>query len=237
MSRDVNALLAVLAASVAIGCGGPKSPPERPPGDTHVVAVGATVDAGVAAPDAALPDAGPPPIDAGPPPPPYAFELKNEGDRELQFPIDKGWQPVLFAWTGKKPKAVPYLLFEKPCTGACDAATPEEICPVCKEAEKPRDRQKEEKAETKREIAPAGGSVTVPWDGKVFVYEKAPKELKKKKCECWRKADPPAETFTIKACGFRPGAKAGQASTPVCAEAEVALPGITPTTITLVFPK
>jgi hypothetical protein len=154
------------------------------------------------------------------------------------FAIDKGWQPVLFAYSGKPPKAKSVLLFPTYCTESCDAA-PDAMCPICKEPEKPKDRQKAEKLETKREIAPAGGSVKVEWDGKVFAYEKAPKEArgKKKRCQCWRKVDPPPETYTVKACGLRPSTKAGEPSTPMCAETQIALPAAeTPTVVKLTFP-
>jgi hypothetical protein len=182
-----------------------------------------------------IPDAGPPP----PPPSPFVIELKNEGSTDVIFPIDKGWQSVIFAYSGKPPKAKSVLLFPTYCTESCDAAA-DLMCPVCKEPEKPKDRQKAEKEETKRETAPAGGSFTVDWDGKVYAYEKAPAAArgKKKKCECWRKVDPAPETYTVKACGLRPSVKPGEPSKPVCAETQLVLPQAAPTTtVTLTFAK
>lgn len=152
----------------------------------------------------------------------FYFELQNGGPGDLVFAVDKGWQPVLFAYTGKPPKAKSVLLFPMGCTGACDAATPEEVCPVCKVEEDHKKRKQQEKDETKREIAPPGGSVKVPWDGQVLVYEKT--KAGKRKCKCWKKAPIPAETYTIKACGLRPSTEAGTPSAPQCAEAQVALP-------------
>lgn len=244
MRRSLCALVMMVAA-----CGGSKKTAAGPdPDDTTAtdtgVAGGGGADTGgtggTGGTDTAvvtgvnLPDAGPPP----PPPSPYTIELKNDGATDLVFAIDKGWQTAIFAYTGKPPKARSALLFPTYCTESCDA-TADMMCPVCKEPEKPKDRQKADLLETKRETAPAGGSFKLDWDGKVFVYEKAPSDArkKKKKCECWRKVDPAPDTYTIKACGLRPSAKPGEPSRPVCAETQVALPApTTPTTITLTFP-
>ena len=43
----------------------------------------------------------------------------------------------------------------------------------------------------------------MPWDGKVFVYEKTRGGEHNKKCECWRRAEAPPADYTVKACGFR----------------------------------
>ena len=152
----------------------------------------------------------------------FYFDLQNGGPGDLVFAVDKGWQPVLFAYTGKPPKAKSVLMFPMGCTGACDAATPEEVCPVCKVEEDHKKRKQQEKDETKREIAPPMGSVKVPWDGQVLVYEKT--KAGKRKCKCWKKAPIPADTYTIKACGLRPSTEAGTPSAPQCAETSIALP-------------
>jgi hypothetical protein len=162
------------------------------------------------------------------PPPVVTFVLENKGKSDLVFPIDKGWQTQLTAYTGKKPHAVAAILFAKACTESCEAA-PETVCPDCAEEEDIKKRHQQERDETKREVAPVGGAVEVPWDGKVVAYEKAPKGVgPKKKCECWRKVDPEPGLYTIMACGIRPAAKAGDASKPACAETKIDLPPAQP---------
>ncbi len=61
--------------------------------DAAPMADGAPVDAPVAD---AMPDAAPPAV---------SFVLENHGKTDLSFAVDKGWQPVLFAYSGKPPKA------------------------------------------------------------------------------------------------------------------------------------
>src|SRR5262249_29944559 len=131
-----------------------------------------------------------------------SIELKNDGDGGLAFGTTKGWGLVVIAYTGKPPKAKSVQLFESYCTASC--ATPDaEICPVCKEPK----NKKEELAMAKTESAASGGSIKVPWDGKVFVYEKT---KGKHHCKCWNKVDPPAETYTVRACGRRPAKEPGK---------------------------
>jgi hypothetical protein len=219
-----NRSIALSVAIVFLACGGSQKPAAEPapppPGEQPAS------------------EPAPPPTPAEPPvpeAPPAAvtFELKNEGTGELVFALDKGWQPVLFAFSGKPPKAKAVMLFPTWCTESCDAAA-DAVCPVCKVPEK----KKEETDETKREIAPAGGSVKVPWDGQVYGYEKT--KGSKKSCKCWRKVAPPAETYTVKACGLRPSKEIGKGSRPVCAEGTLTLPlaeGAAPQTITLTFPQ
>jgi hypothetical protein len=180
-------------------------------------------DGGVAAAD--LPDAAPPP----PPRSPVTFVIKNDGKTDLTFALDKGWGASLFAYTGKPPKATSIQVFPKYCTGSCDLPPGNaegESCPICKEAEDPKERQKEEKAETKREIVAPGATFELGWDGQAVVYEKAAKEIrgKNKKCECWRPAPPPAGTYTIKACGLRTASEVGKTSKFDCVETTVDLP-------------
>jgi hypothetical protein len=180
-------------------------------GDTHE-----TDDpgAGAAAPDAAVPLP-----DAAPPAPPAVLIFKNENKKaDLSLPLDKGWGQVVISYSGKPPKAKSALFFAKDCTAACDAEDP---CPVCKESDDPSERQKAEKAETRREVIPAGGEYRLEWDGEVHVYEK---NAKRKKCECWKKAAPEANTYTVKACGLRAAKKVGDASKMQCVETQVTLP-------------
>jgi len=221
----------------AAACGGSQSqtPVAPPPGDTHVTP---------AAPDVVPPAPGETQTPPTPPPQPderasrppalplpegTTIELKNDGDGDLMFSTTKGWQPVIFAYTGKPPKAKSVMLFEGFCTASCDVPG-DGVCPVCA----PPKNKKEELAMAKSETAAAGGSVKVPWDGKVLVYDKAPG---KKHCKCWKKVDPPADTYTIKACGLRPSKEPGKASKPVCTETQAALGGGLPPAITLSFGK
>lgn len=248
MTPRLRTLLVPLLVA-AVACGGSKKSADEPSaGETHAggviegepTPVAGDVVQAQGTPTTEIPTQQPP--DAGLPAVPqlpYAIELRNSGETDVVFAIDKGWQPVIFAYTGKSPKAKSALLFPTYCTESCETAT-ELMCPVCKEPELPKDRQKAEKLETKREVAPAGSSFKLDWDGKIYAYEKAPPEAraKKKKCQCWRKVDPPADTYTIKACGLRPSPKPGESSRPVCVESQVQLPAATvPSTITLDFAK
>jgi hypothetical protein len=226
--------MAVLLAFLVAACGGTSRPSHAdPPGQSRA---GMTVEGDPhEGPDPAeIVDAEPPP----PPPPPVTFVLRNTGKTELAFNLDKGWQPVLFGFTGKPPKARSALLFPEHCTGPCDAADVEEMCPVCEVAEDARTRRKQEIEGIQREIAQPGEEVTVGWDGMVYVYEKAPAAMKRRGCQCWRKGEARPDTYTIRACGWRPPPKPGKPSTPVCADTQVELPPAeTPATITLEFPK
>jgi hypothetical protein len=214
-------------------CGGSQPPVSEPlVGDTHQTVTSPPPDAAVAPADAAAapaPDGGAAvvPVMAGP-----SFELVNAGSADLNFGVTKGWGPVIFAYTGKPPKARSVILFESSCTASCDSG-PEEICPVCKEPE----TKKEELAMARLETVPAGSSFKVPWDGKVRVYEKAPGGPKG--CKCFRTVDPAPGTYTVKACGLRPPTQPGKPSRPVCTETPVTVAAGSPLppVITLSFAK
>src|SRR5215470_3068773 len=241
MSRASLAFILVICSSGA-SCGGgqAQTPPPAAPGETHA----STTPPAVAAPDVAptapgepsttapTPTPIPPPTPSPPAPPTpvtgTTIELKNDGEGDLLFSTTKGWQSLVFAYTGKPPKAKSVMLFEGYCTASCDSG--DKVCPVCPEPK----NKKEELAMAKSETAAAGGSIKVPWDGKIFVYEKAPG---KHHCKCWRKVEPPADTYTIKACGLRPSKEPGKPSKPVCSETQAALGGAAPATITISFPK
>ncbi len=231
MSR---ASLAFVLVASACGGGQAQTPPPAAPGEAHATPPVAAPDVAPSAPGEAT--APPPPTTPTPPeqptpPPPVAgttIELKNDGEGDLLFSTTKGWQSLVFAYTGKPPKAKSVMLFEGYCTASCDSG--DKVCPVCPEPK----NKKEELAMAKSETAAAGGSIKVPWDGKIFVYEKAGG---KHHCKCWRKVDPPADTYTIKACGLRPSKEPGKPSKPVCSETQAALGGATPATITISFPK
>ena len=228
------------ATLVLAACGGSSSQtPGTPgtPGSAPGESQATPPSSAVAAPDVAPPAPGEPattPLPPRPeepsrqpaPPPGTTIELKNDAETDLMFSTTKGWQPVIFAYTGKPPKAKSVMLFPSACTASCDDA---QTCPTCP----PPKNKKEELAMAKAETAAAGGSVRVPWDGKVFAYEKAPK----KPCKCWKKIDPPADTYTIKACGLRPSREPGKPSKPVCTETQATLGGALPATITLSFSK
>jgi hypothetical protein len=239
-------LLALTVAAALAACGGaaPAVTPTPPPGEVHVkpsttngpLPAPAAPDVAPVAPGEASVEPAPAPPEEKPAPRPVMrpagtiIELKNDGEGELLFSTTRGWQPVIFAYTGKPPKAKAVMLFASNCTASCDVPA-DEVCPVCAAPT----TKKEELAMAKVETAAPGGSVKVPWDGKVYVYEAAPG---KKKCKCWRKVDPPADTYTIKACGLRAAQAKGKASKPVCVETQVTLGGPdAPHTIALGFGK
>src|SRR6185436_13101355 len=181
---------------------------------------GAVLDGGTAPGEAMVPDAAPPRA-------PVVFVIKNEGKTDLTFALDKGWGGAIFAYSGKPPKAKSVLIFPKYCTAACDGTGEGGVvCPTCKEAEDPKERQKEEKAETVRQVVAAGGTFELEWDGQVLGYEKAPKEArgKNKKCECWKKMPPEPAEYTVRACALRGAVDVGQTSKMECVEGTVTLP-------------
>jgi hypothetical protein len=221
-----------LLVFVMVSCGGKAKGPEplaRADELKKDKVVEPEADAGVTA----VPIAAPPPTEpVKPAPPPAAaatFELKNDGDGDLVFTTTKGWQPVLFAYTGKPPKAKTVFLFETACTASCDAG--DNVCPVCPAPK----NKKEELAMAKTETAAAGKSILVPWDGKTVVYEKAPNGRNPKTCKCFTKADPPPDSYTIKACGLRASKVAGKPSKAVCTETTLALPLQPGQTVSLSF--
>jgi hypothetical protein len=219
--------MAVLFAFV-VACGGGGKKESTEPGTTHETPPGEEGmegDGGVGvsdggpgaalAPDAAVARA------------PIVFVIKNEGKTDLTFALDKGWGGSIFAYSGKPPKAKPVLVFPKYCTGACDGSSEGgTVCPVCKEAEDPKERQKEEKAETVRQVVTAGGTFELEWDGQVLGYEKAPKEArgKNKKCECWKKVPPEPAEYTVRACALRTSTDVGKNSKMECVESTMNLP-------------
>lgn len=160
------------------------------------------------------------------------FVLRNSHDQELAFSMDRGWQPNLFAYRGKPPRAKWILMFPKHCAASCDAAE-EKRCPVCKEPERAKDQLKAQKFER---VAP-GDEISVPWDGQAFRYEKTRvgRKGKRKRCECHRSEPAPAGTYTVKACGLRLTRSAERRSRLQCVEAEMTLPASGPTRVELDF--
>jgi hypothetical protein len=166
--------------------------------------------------------------------PAVTFRLKNTAKEELVFSLDKGWQPVIFAFSGKPPKATPILMFPKFCTASCDLDEAER-CPHCVEPDKVKDI----KAAEKREVVAPGATLDVPWDGQVHVYEntRGKREGKSVKCECFRKQPVPAETYTVRACGLRITKSAKSSTRYQCVEATMSFPAEGPQVVELDFPK
>ncbi len=222
--------LACALILVAVSCGGSKGEavePSPPPGEEHDTPPPASEpDAGGLAPATQPTDGGammPPPVEGG-----TTILIRNEGSSELNFGVTKGWGLLIFGYTGKPPKAKSVTLFPPACSASCDSP-PEAICPVCPVPK----TKKEEQAMARTETAPPGGTLSVPWDGKLLTFEKAAG----KKCKCWRTQEAAADTYTIKGCGLRPPEIPGKPSKPVCAETQVTLgPGeAPPAEIVLVF--
>jgi hypothetical protein len=225
MMRKLSVLVMLVAA-----CGGKsKSQSTSMPGTTHTPET-EHINSSASQP---FPDAGVVfHADAAPPPPPVTFELKNSSaDTDLSFPNDKGWQTTFLTYTGKPPHAVTALFFPTPCTASCDASDP---CPVCPEPATDADRKKaEQEAAAKRTTIKAGNVVDIPWDGKLYNYQKSANG----KCKCWTKADAPADTYTIKVSGFRPSAKAGEPSARPSVEQTLVLPAPPASKVTFDFTK
>jgi len=166
-----------VAAVTAVACGGGGKKDTSTPGEGHDPAGGAGEasggaqssvdgDGGVAAGEPGSPEV---PVEPPKPVAPVTFVFNNVGKTELAFVLDKGWGSSVFAYSGKPPKAKTVLVFPKYCTGACDGSAGE-ACPICKEAETPKDRQAAEKAETNRQLVQAGGTFPLEGDGPVPVY-------------------------------------------------------------------
>jgi hypothetical protein len=225
MLRTTRWIALPLAALWA--CGGSQPQVNEPfPGEEHVPTPPATGVPPVP-PAEGTPDAGVAP--SLPEVSGSVIELRNEADTPIHFGVTKGWGPIIFAYTGKPPKAKSVILFETACTASCDTS-PDEICPVCPEPA----TKKEELAMARTETAEAGQSLRVPWDGKIRVYQKAPGT----KCKCFTATDPPADSYTVKACGLRPPREPGKPSRPVCAEAVLRMGGAEAAPpIVLSFPK
>lgn len=234
MNKRVSTGSAALAAAgmvLAVGCGGSKTGEgtATPPGTTHNTATGepiVTGDGGLIG-DAGVPDAALPPA-------PVTFVLTNTAEEDLVLNMDRGYQPIIFAFSGKPPNAKSILMFPTFCTASCDSA-PEEICPVCEQPERVQDIKA---AEQRVNIAP-GESHEVRWDGEIYVYEKASgvnEKGRKKRCKCWTKEPAPEEVYTVKACGLRLTETAKRNSTYQCVEGEMTLPVTEPIRVELEFP-
>jgi hypothetical protein len=238
-SLAILAGLAGLLSIAAVSCGGKKGDPAAPgevggPGEPGVPAgePGEIPDGVEAGEPVTAVDAGMPP-DAAMPVSAVTFVLTNTGTAELALNMDRGWASVVLAWSGKPPKAKPILMFPTFCTASCDAAD-EERCPLCEQPEKVTDIRAAQKLE---KIAP-GASLEARWDAQAFVYEKTrgSQNGKTVKCQCWRPAPAPPETYTVRACGLRLTTTVGSTSQLVCAEGKMTLPVSEPVRVQLDFP-
>lgn len=228
--------------ALLLGCGGTQNPASSEPlGDTHERVASDDMDpstdvsgdpAGPGAEDEVGTGAepGPAPVEE---PPAVTFRLVNTAKQDLAFSIDKGWQPVIFAFSGKPPNAKSILMFPKFCTASCDAAA-EEVCPYCPEPE----NVKEAKASEQRQVVAAGDSIEVPWDGEIFVYEKTrgTRDGKRQRCDCYRKEPVPPETYTVRACGLRITKTADRSTKYQCVDGTMSFPADGPQEVILEFP-
>lgn len=219
-----------------IGCGGTQTPASSEPvGGTHAEAGSESLDVPAGLSDHDEMEAGEDDVEAAPEEPAaVTFRLVNQAKEDLVFSIDKGWQPVIFAFSGKPPKAKSIIMFPKFCTASCDAAA-EERCPVCAEPEKVSDVKNAEQ----RQVVAAGASIEVPWDGEVYVYEKTKgtRDGKNKRCDCYRKEPVPPETYTVRACGLRITKTASSTTKYQCVDGTMMFPAEGPQVVTLEFPK
>lgn len=228
-----------LLAALALGCGGAQAQVgETPVGESSGsgsesvsddldVADGASTGDKAGSQDEKTDGAGTAKANSAPA---VTFTLKNTHDEDLVLSLDKGWQPVIFAYSGKPPNAKSILMFPTHCTAACSAGDGER-CPVCKAPEKVKDI----KAAEKREVIAPGASLNVPWDGKTYVYEDTSADGRD--CKCFRRGEVPPETYTIKSCGLRITKSAKKSSRFQCVEAQAVFPGDGPQVVELEFGK
>ena len=123
-------------------------------------------------------------------------------------------------------------MFPTHCTAGCESGE-DDICPYCPEPERVKDIKA---AEQHDHIAP-GDMREVAWDGQQHVYEKCrgKRNGKKVRCKCFKKAETPAETYTVKACGLRKTQTAKSSSKYQCVESQMVLPSDDPIVVELDF--
>ncbi|ACY16955.1 hypothetical protein [Haliangium ochraceum] len=228
-------ILTVFLVSVLLGCGGAQTSAESAPGDTHASAPGDDLDL-PAAMDGDSPDGQSETGEAAAvveEPALVTFRMVNTADEDLAFSVEKGWQTVFIAFSGKPPNAKPIVMFPKHCTASC-ALSAEEVCPVCAAPE----TVNEVKAAEERQIVAAGASLDVPWDGQIYVYEKTKgtRNGRKQSCECFETAEVPPETYTVRACGLRITKTAKSSTKLQCADASMTMPTDEPQVVTFEFP-
>jgi len=240
MTRTGVITALALTGFLAATCGGKQGKGGTGPGDTHVgddldIDEGGTAagnDGGVG--EMGETDGGTEVVGELPAgeEPAVTFELVNTAEEDLVFSLDRGWQPVISAYSGKPPNAKAILMFPTHCTAACEVDEAER-CPVC---EKAKDA-KEERESEQRKFVPAGKSLKVVWDGQVYLYERTKGLIdgKKKKCNCYRKEEVAPNEYTVRACGLRITKSAKRTSAYQCPTATMTLPGDGPQTVRFEF--
>lgn len=162
------------------------------------------------------------------------FRLKNTYSEDLSFSIEKGWQHLVFAYSGTPPNAKSIVMFPKHCTASCDVSK-EEVCPYCPEPE----TVKEIKAAEVHQVVKAGEFYDLPWDGQQLVYKKTKgtRNGRAARCECYESQDVPPETYTVQACGLRVTNSAKKSTKYQCAKGTMTFPMTSPQVIELEFGK
>ncbi len=226
-------MFSMMVAGILIGCGGSQAPAQSAPGDTHASSEGDDLDPEPGIGEGEGEGEGETGQETVPPAPeaPVTFRVVNRAKDDLVFSIEKGWQTSFIAFSGKPPKAKPIVMFPKHCTASCDLAA-EEVCPVCEAPEKVNDV----KAAEQRQVVASGASFDVPWDGKVFVYEKAKGARRNQRCECYRTEEVPPETYTVRVCGLRLTKSADKLTKLQCVDTTMTVPADEPQVITVEFP-
>jgi hypothetical protein len=71
-----------------------------------------------------------------------------------------------------------------------------------------------------------GDEIEVPWDGRIFQYERTRgrRKGKRRRCECHRTEPAPTGIYTVRACGLRLTRSATRRSQLQCETAEMRLP-------------
>jgi hypothetical protein len=225
MRKERILWIGVIVAAVGFGCGGAATDSGAGSGAGMAMGAGEDYDDDVEARLEA---------DAAPPPAAVTFVLHNtHPDQDLVFSLDRGWQPVIFAFSGEPPNATPIIMFPKHCTTTCDEAE-EAICPSCPEPTDFRDIA----ASQVREVVAPGETFEVEWDAEVFVYSdtRGTRNGRRVACECHEKEPVPEETYTVRACGFRVSTEPNRPSTYQCVDAEMTFPADGPMVVELEFP-
>lgn len=227
MKNLVTATFAVASLVTSLSCGGGTAASEGTVGTSH--ATKDTDDVDSVEVDSVNIDAG---VEEAPPAA-VTFVLNNESSSEdLVLNMDKGWQPVIFAYSGEPPNAKPILMFPTHCTSSCDVPK-EEVCPYCPELE----RVKDIRAAEKQDHVTPGDTREVPWDGQVFQYKKTRgvTEGKKSRCKCYSMEEAEPATYTVRACGLRLTKTAKATSKYECVEGSMTWPSDEPVRVELNF--
>lgn len=153
--------------------------------------------------------------------PGVTFVLRNSGDDSLFINMDKGWQAVIFAFSGQPPNAKSLVMYPVHCMAPCDSEA-DAICPVCEE---PKRAKAILAAENHDEVLP-GEVREVRWDGLSYVSERGvgTRNGKSVTCQCYQTTTPAPASYTIRACALRKTKTAKKSSRYICAESKLDLP-------------